>query len=205
MTVLDGAGNGNAVAAIITATIEVVGRRGYHDAPIAEIAARAGVCLATLHHLYPSREECFLAAYRQTSDQLTTIALDAFAAETEWIDALNAGLRALLEAAAGDPARARVCFVEVQAAGFRAAVLRDETIGRLQTMLDAAPMTAGRERWTLLTRSLIGGIDYIIQRRLVAGKAAELPGLTDDLTTLVATPLLGQAPDLWPPDGGGSS
>jgi AcrR family transcriptional regulator len=176
---------------IVAATIEVVGRRGYHGATVAEIAAVAGVSLHTVLHRYGTREECFLAAYRAVSAELVATTFEAYDAEAEWIDGLRAGLRALLESAAADPARARVCFVEAPAAGRRAMEARNRTIVRLEALFDAAPMPIGHPQWPLLARSLIGGIDFIIGRRVEAGRAAELPGLTDDLTTLASTPFLG--------------
>ena len=171
--------------------IEVFGRHGYHGATLAEIAAAAGVTLQTLCDRYATREECSLAAYRQASAELAAAALDAYGAEPDWVDGLHAGLDALLQAAAAEPARARVCFVEVQAAGLRAMRAREQTISRLEGLFDRAPSPAGQQRWPLLARSLVGGIDFIIGRRIAAGRTAGLPELAGDLTYLAAAPFIG--------------
>lgn len=176
---------------IVGAAIEVFGRNGYHASTLVEIAANARISVATVQRHYATREECFLAAYRQASHELVAIALEAYGTEADWATGLHAGLSALLEAAAADPARARVCFVEAQAAGRRAIHAREQTITRLEGLFDRAPEPTDGPRWPLLARNLVGGIDFIIQRRIAAGKTAELPDLAGDLAYLAAAPFIG--------------
>ena len=51
-------------AALITATIEEIGRAGSLDVPVSRIARRAGMSQALAHYYFDTKSEIFLAAMR---------------------------------------------------------------------------------------------------------------------------------------------
>jgi len=53
---------------LVTASIPVFAEKGYHAAPTAEIARRAGISQAYLFRLFPTKEDLFVAAVERTCD-----------------------------------------------------------------------------------------------------------------------------------------
>ncbi len=53
---------------LVTASIPVFAEKGYHAAPTAEIAKRAGISQAYLFRLFPTKEDLFVAAVERTCE-----------------------------------------------------------------------------------------------------------------------------------------
>lgn len=58
--------------AILDATLELVGERGFHGTPISAIAERAGVGAGTIYRYYASKEDLINALYVREKTQLNT-------------------------------------------------------------------------------------------------------------------------------------
>jgi AcrR family transcriptional regulator len=175
---------------LLEATMRIVADKGYAATTVADLTKQAGVSRTTFYELFADKEACFLAAYDHAVDVLVRRIASAYEAEERWPDRARAGLAALLETLAADPAQARLALVDVAAAGpaaqrrFRAAVQRltpffDE--GR-----DFAP--GGRSLPANTSRMAAGAVVGLISDELVAGRAEKLPSLLSDVlfATLVA-------------------
>jgi AcrR family transcriptional regulator len=178
---------------LLEAAMQVVAEKGYAATTVTDLTKRAGVSRTTFYELFADKELCFLAAYDHTVDGLVRRISAAYEAEERWPDRARAGLAALLEALAADPARARLALVDVVAAGppaqrrFRSAVQRltpffDE--GR-----DFAP--SGRNLPGNVSRMAAGAVVGLVSDELVAGRAEQLPGLLSDLLFATLVPYLG--------------
>jgi AcrR family transcriptional regulator len=179
---------------MLLATAELVAERGYQKTTIELIAKTARVALSTFYEQFSSKEECFLAAFDETTDA----AAEAFAAlldaEQSWAEQIAAGLEIFLEMVRNEPARARLVIVESQAAGGAA-------LQRYQAMLErvAPKLREGREhnpRAGLLPDGLemaiAGGLVWLVHQRLVSGRDEEIAGLLPEMLQVTLTPYVGE-------------
>jgi len=165
---------------------------------VADVIKRAGVSRKTFYAQFEDKEACFVVAYDEHVQRLQAVVLDAFDAQDEWVPALRAGVTALLNALAYDPAIARFCFVDVLAAGPRAAQRRNETMRALEQILElgAREHGPGGEGAAALPpalgRSMVGGLGEVLYQEIVAGRAERLPEQVPDLMYALVLPFEGQ-------------
>lgn len=181
---------------LLDAMTVTVGRRGFHDAHITEVVRRAGVSRRTFYEQFDGKEDCFAAAYSRALADLSAVALSALEAKGEWVEGVRAALAALLDALAASPEAARVCFVEVLAAGPGVTERRDEMIEAFLPLFERAPTELPRD--ARIFRSLgmgrVADLADALQREIAAGRAVELRALLGELTYLMVLPYLGPGP-----------
>lgn len=185
-------------ARILEAMRAAVAEHGYQDASVADVIKRAGVSRKTFYAQFEDKEACFVVAYDEHVRRLQAIVLDAFDAQDDWVPALRAGLTALLNALAYDPALARFCFVDVLAAGPKAAQRRNEAMRALEEILElgAREQDGGDGDAAVLPRalgmSMVGGLGEVLYQEIVAGRAERLPEQVPDLMYALVLPFEGQ-------------
>jgi AcrR family transcriptional regulator len=180
---------------MLLATAELVAERGYRKTTIELIAKTARVALATFYEQFASREECFLAALDESVEAAAQVLAELVDEERPWPEQIATGLEVLLEMAVTEPARAKLCLVESQAAGAAG-------LARYQAMLErvAPKLREGRELNPRASRlpdglevAIAGGLAWLVHQRLVAGRAGELPGLLPEMLQVTLTPYVGDA------------
>lgn len=179
---------------IVAAMRAAVEEQGYADTSVADVIKRAGVSRKTFYAQFVDKEDCFLAIYGEQMERLHALARDAFDAQDEWVPALRAGLAALLNALAYEPAVARTCFVDVLAAGPRAAEARNAAMGELERILElGGPAGDGEtaDRPRALGMSMVGGLGEVLYQQVVAGEAERLPAMLGELMYVLTLPLAG--------------
>ncbi len=188
---------------IVAAMRGLVAARGYRQVPVAAVTQHAGVSRKTFYELYSSKEECFVAIYEQEMERLLDPTLQAFEGSEPWADRLRTALGVLLGALATDPVSARICFVEVLAAGPQALERRAKAYAALDPLC-APPATGGAE--TSLeaaetatpapSRAIVAGsVGYLtetLHREIAAGRTAELPKLRAQLVHTLTLPFAGE-------------
>jgi AcrR family transcriptional regulator len=191
-------------ARILDAMRDLVAAHGFHDVPVASVIQHAGVSRKTFYELYSSKEECFVAIYEQEMERILAPTLHAFEGSEPWVDRLRTALGVLLGTLATDPAAARICFVEVFAAGPLALERRATAYQALDPLF--APPAAGSPGSTDLaaaaaplapTRAIVAGsVGYLtetLHREIGAGRASELPKLRAQLMQTLTLPFADQA------------
>jgi AcrR family transcriptional regulator len=176
---------------ILAAMTDSVGRDGYQAARVADVIAHAGVSRKTFYEHFEDKEHCFIVAYQQALARLLSVTLEAFEAQDDWVDQLRAGLTALLNALAYDPAVARVCFVEVLAAGPKAVQVRNEAMRGFAYVYDAGRLESDEDLPSFTGLSMVGGLSEILYREIVGGATAELPQLVPELMYMSVLPFVG--------------
>lgn len=171
---------------IIEAMRKAVQEQGYTEASIADVIKRAGVSRKTFYAQFADKEDCFVEIYDEAIGRLQAVVRDAFDAQDEWISSLRAGLTALLNGLAYDPAIARLCFVDVLAAGPRAAQRRNEAMRELESILELS-----RSSPSALGLTLIGGLAEVLYQEIVAERTRELPKMLAELMYALVLPLEG--------------
>ena len=114
-------------ARVLDAIGVVVADRGYVNATVADVVRAAGVSRSTFYEQFPSKEACFLEAYRAGVDGLDDRVSSAVrtAEGAGWRVQLRAGIRAYLDGLAARPHLARMALLEVHHAGPEALDERD--------------------------------------------------------------------------------
>lgn len=105
-------------ARMLAGMVQGVAEKGYARVAVADVIERAGVSRKTFYEQFSNKDDCFLAAYDATVDELlATIdeALEALA--PDWLAAHRAAVLAYLEALAASPEFARAFLIEVLGAG----------------------------------------------------------------------------------------
>src|SRR3954453_7670678 len=123
------------------AIAHVVASKGYAATRGADITEYAGVSRKTFYELITEKEDCFLAAY----DAITALLMDRMArglaavGDDTWEAKVSALLGEFLRFLASDPAFARMCIVEVLAAGPAGLGRRDAAIQAFYPVVDQLP------------------------------------------------------------------
>jgi AcrR family transcriptional regulator len=182
---------------ILEAMRESIAKHGYSDASVADVIKRAGVSRKTFYAQFTDKEDCFLAIYDEQMGRLQAVTRDAFDAQDEWVPALRAGVTALLTALAYDPAIARLCFVDVLAAGPHAAEARNAAMRELEAILELgrggeASAGAGDPTPRALGMSMVGGLGEVLYQEIVAGRAEQLPAMLPELMYALVLPFEGR-------------
>jgi AcrR family transcriptional regulator len=99
------------------ATIHAVNEHGFVATTISDLVARAGVSRRSFYEHFENKEECLLATYDALIERLTARIVEAYDPKDEWIDQIEAIVRALFEASSDRPDAARLVCVEMGAAG----------------------------------------------------------------------------------------
>jgi AcrR family transcriptional regulator len=176
---------------ILDAMKALAGERGYHDASIADVIKAAGVTRKAFYKRFEDKEQCFIAAYERELARLLTLTLEAFETQDEWADRVRAALSALLHALARDAAAARVCFIEVMAAGPRAIAARNEAMRGFTIIFDTGRLEDDRARPPALALNMVGGMSEIVHREVATGQTEDLPEVLPDLMYTAVLPILG--------------
>jgi AcrR family transcriptional regulator len=105
---------------LLRAVVAACAESGYAAVTVAGIVRRAKVSRAAFYDHFPGKDECFLAAAAEGGQLLAGRVVTAGRSvnkEASAEDALRAGCRAYLGFLAGEPAFARVFYVDMPAAG----------------------------------------------------------------------------------------
>lgn len=178
---------------VLAAMRDLVADRGYQQVPVAEVIRRAGVSRKTFYELYASKEDCLVALYDVELDRLLSPTLQAFQGTESWVDRLRTALGVLLGVLAADPAAARLCFVEVLAAGPRALERRNTAMAKLDPLFDRANVSTavGVTRPRAVTAGAVGYLSEVLNREIAGSRTAELPELRAELMYTLTLPFVG--------------
>lgn len=178
---------------MLLAVAEAVAEQGYAATTVADIIARARLSRRTFYEHFADKEECFLAAYDTVAEQLLAAVGRAYEAADGWTQKVHDGLSTFVNYLASEPAFARMCIVEVVAAGDEARSRRDAAMrvfaDLLQPGRDEAPR--GVTVPALAAEVVVGGIYDIVYSRLLRNAADELVDLLPDLLYCALVPFIG--------------
>lgn len=93
--------------AVLDATLELIGERGFHGTPMADIAKRAGVGAGTIYRYYASKEELINALYVREKTRVNAEVLGGVHAGLSVRDAIGQIFRNVIAARAASPKRWR--------------------------------------------------------------------------------------------------
>jgi AcrR family transcriptional regulator len=178
---------------LLASIADLVAAEGYRGVTITQVVKRASVSTRDFYELFTGKEDCFLAAFEVVRDHLEDQVRRAAPDELDWARRVIAGLRAVLDFFAAEPALARFCLVDAVSATPTIAIRFREAV------LMAAPALAeGREELddpdSMLPGTedaILGGMVSLATNSIVSGDTERLPGLLPDLVDFALGPYLG--------------
>jgi AcrR family transcriptional regulator len=158
------------------AMVAAVAENGYEATRVADVVKLSGVSRSAFYKHFDDKPDCFLA----TLDELAAMTSKALAAHYDpklpWEQRLRVVADAFLDLVLEQPAAARLCLVEVYAAGPQAVERLDRAVAAVETIVTRAfgesPERKGMPRD--LVRAIVGGIRKTIHTRVRQGEEAEL-------------------------------
>jgi AcrR family transcriptional regulator len=178
---------------LLEAAIRVVAEKGYAATTVADLTREAGISRTTFYAMFDDKEGCFLAAYDGIVDALVRRIALAYEAEEGWPRRARAGLAALLEALAEEPAVARLALVDVGSAGPAAQRRYRAALQRLTPFFDEGRDFApgGRNLPANTSRMAIGAVAGLISDEVTEGRAEYLPKLLSEVLFATLVPYIG--------------
>jgi AcrR family transcriptional regulator len=169
---------------------EAVGERGYAGTTVEDILSRAGMSRRTFYQLFSNREECFLAAYDAALEEVMgRLALAHGGNGRRSTTQVEVALEALFEYLAAEPGLARVWLVEAPSVGPAGIERHERTMRQLAERLAGLRLDGGGNgangHGTVRFEASIGAVHRVVQARLLAGRADELPELAPDMARVV--------------------
>jgi AcrR family transcriptional regulator len=179
---------------IIAAVAQVASVHGYGEMSVQHIVREAGVSRRTFYEQFKNKDEAFIAAFDGSSALLIASIRKAVDAEETPESKISAAFGAFLEILSASPAFAKMCIVEVLAAGPTAIDRRARTMEEFTTMFrEGTDEFVENPPSPLIAETIIGGVYETVYRRVARGETAELPKLLPDLVESALLPYLGEA------------
>jgi AcrR family transcriptional regulator len=178
---------------IIYGTAEVMMAKGYGNATVADIVARAGVARDVFYEHFTDKQHAFLEAQQHPTQHILDAVAAAHFAADEWPERLWSGLQTLLQLIAENPALSHLRLVECYAAG-PAAIRRAEEITRSFTIFleeGYSYRPAARELPHVCSRAITGALFEVIQRDIARGETAALRRQLPRLVYIAIAPFTG--------------
>jgi AcrR family transcriptional regulator len=180
---------------LLAALADCLEESGFDRTTVSTIGKRAGVSKSDFYKHFESKDACFVAAYDNAVGRVRACVLEACDGRESWAAGVLAGLGALLELFAAEPAQAQLALVEGLRAGRG---VYDRYQAALQSFVpylrDGAPAPAGGARPPEATdEAIVGGIASLLARRILAGQIETLPELLPEIAEFALTPYLGAA------------
>jgi AcrR family transcriptional regulator len=175
---------------LFRAMAEVTSERGYGDTGMRALLERARVSRITFYELFEDKLECFLAAYAEAIDDAVEAVGASCSEGGDAADRIRRGLRTLMERCRDEPAVARMCTVEILAAGPKGREARERTIERFAGLLEP-PL---RELYgdggsnATRTRAMVGAVHEATYRLLQASDPEGLPDAVGEIVELYLRP-----------------
>ncbi len=162
---------------------ESVFQRGYAGTSVAHVIALAGVSRRAFYEQFSNKEDCFLATYDALVAASRKKVLQAWLSERGWSNRLNVACKVFLDAIAADPRGANLVLVESIGVGPRGHERMQLTATAFERVV-ATGFSLTPDHITLpplAPRAIVGGVRFVVMRRLRERRAGELAGLADEL------------------------
>jgi AcrR family transcriptional regulator/DNA-binding MarR family transcriptional regulator len=179
---------------LMRALVQAVCERGARNLSVGEIVSRAGISRRTFYELFADSEECFLAAFDYSVERIAGRVTPAYEAQAQWLDAIRAGLVALLELLDEDPVVGRFLFVESLGAGRATLERRARVVAGLVTAVDRGREVADAGApppSPLAAEGVVGAVCAVLHSRLLTPGKTPFVRLAEPLMSMIVLPYLG--------------
>jgi AcrR family transcriptional regulator len=180
---------------ILAAVADVTSAASYGEMTVEDIIVTAGVSRRTFYEHFKNKDDAFLAAYDEAATRIMSAVRVAYSSHKLFVDRVRAGVEAFLTLLAADPSFARMCIVEVMAAGPEAVRRRNTAMGSFASMIEenARELLNRPPPSAITAETVVGGIYDVIFTRIRQGDVRRLPELVPDLVYSALLPYVGPA------------
>jgi len=180
-------------ARMLSAAVEAIEENGYARLTVAQVINRAKVSRKTFYDLFVDREDCFLAVFERTLEQVRVRVVEAYAPEPTWRDGIRAGLAALLVFIDEEPELARLCIVDALGGGSHVLEKRARVLAQVRKVIDRgrSAATTRREPPSVTAEGVIGAVFAVIHTRMLERSSKPYIGLHGPLMSMIVLPYLG--------------
>jgi AcrR family transcriptional regulator len=179
---------------IVDATAAIVAEKGLAGLTIPEIARRANVSHQTFYEMYPTKHDAFLGAQKVGLHQALAVTVQAYEMQgDDWSLGVAAGLRALLEYLASEPAHAHLTVVDTFAASPLAIEIRDTGLHAFAAYLQPGfhHSPGARSVPAIAPEAVAGGIWQVLHNHIERGRVQDIASLAPQLVYVALTPFVG--------------
>jgi AcrR family transcriptional regulator len=175
---------------MLAAVVGAVAAKGYGSTTIGDVTRRARVSRDTFYQQFANKEQCFLAAYdaivRELLDQMVAVGTS----EPSYVENTRNGVRAYLKFWSERPDAARVCTLEVMAAGSEALAHSGHTLRSFARLYRTIAAQARMEQPELpsipdiVSRAIVVATLELITDYVREDRVSSLPKLENDMLYL---------------------
>jgi AcrR family transcriptional regulator len=167
---------------LFAALVACVVEKGYEGTRVADLVELSGISRSAFYRQFADKQECFLAAAEELIQPTLAVmehAERASTGEARMREAVEAFLRLIVS----QPAAARMCFVEIYAAGPEAVALIDRTVDTFEKFATAQfEQIPGRKGLPpQMVRAMIGGLQKVVHKRLYRDEPEALIDLAPEI------------------------
>jgi AcrR family transcriptional regulator len=178
---------------VLDAVTNLTAAHGYSKLTVEDIAEEAAISLNAFYEHFADKEDALLVAYEVGHGKALAGAEAAYGAEQEWPLAVRAGLAALFEFLAAEPAFAHVALVDALIATDRTSERSQAGVSAFARMLvpglEEAPGQSPLAPVTV--EAIAGGIFELCLHYAFERRVRELPELTASATYIALAPFIG--------------
>jgi AcrR family transcriptional regulator len=177
---------------IFDAIANLTAAKGYPSLGLEDIAAEAAVSLQTFYTHFENKEEAFLATYEVGHERAMAAVNRSLTSQKNLIDGVRAGVLALLEFLAAEPAYAHLACVDILIAYPHVAGRVEEANLGYTDLLDLGlSPEQPRGRTSIVREAVMGGVFELLHDYILRGRAQRLPELADHVSYIALTPFIG--------------
>jgi AcrR family transcriptional regulator len=180
---------------VALAVVDVVAERGYEEATVEEIAARAGITTADFHRRFADKEECARVSFEAFVDDFRFRIETAYAAFPDWRTGLRAAAYEVADWMDENPNLIRFGAVEIlKARNEMVRVRREEALGYGAELIDRGRAEAPDPERVPDAAALmaIGSIVHLLTRRLQTGVAVGPAEMVPPMMFMATRPYIGE-------------
>jgi AcrR family transcriptional regulator len=150
-------------AAMVASVVE----KGYEATRVADLVELSGISRSAFYRQFADKKECFLAAAEELI-QPTVAIMEHAERAASGEERMREAVQAFLKLIVSQPAAARMCFVEIYAAGPEAVTLIDRALDTFEefgiAQFEQIPGREGMPRGMM--RAMMGGLQKVVHKRL---------------------------------------
>jgi AcrR family transcriptional regulator len=176
---------------LLAAMTALAGEKGYEATLLTDVLERSALSRPVFYAHFGSKEECFLAAFDAAIERIAERVEEAVASEATATGRAEAGLRALVESLAEQPAVARLVTIEIRKLRAYGEARYDEALASFAQLFAEASGDRQAGADSEVAGLVAGAVAGAIAREVGEGRAAQLGGLLPELVFTAFAPCLG--------------
>jgi AcrR family transcriptional regulator len=176
---------------ILDALTNLGASTGYTATTINKIAARASVSVDTFYSHFASKEDAFLVAYEVGQTRGLALAEHACRTAPDWPSGVRAGIAALFDFYASEPAFAHLALVDAQVVAPLTAARLKKSLEICEKLLLHGLDQTGESPPALTSEAIVGGIYELSLGYTLEKRTHELSSMVAPATYFALAPLIG--------------